>query len=325
LENGDHSSCDFSEFIQYLERKYPEGNYEDPEQKVQIAIDAINNGNYNTEFLTFYADDMGWDMDEPMLRIDANGDTIGTHEEKIKKIIYKQFEDVLNPDGREIFQQIANDLEKISQELQIFSVDTSDEDEIDFEGYIKLPIKIKPLTNGGKYGSIPYNRSTNFYQRMVTQSINFERYAEKLDDLVDLEHKKILDAAARQVKIPFADLGIEEPKKRFDKPYGFNMDILHPSSMKMKKEVSYPRVKMTLTLSKLDNKATLLYCMQYIRFLEERLPYIIDKLNFHQSQKNINNAHKKAMQGLINDTNKLEEGKKRQIKVIIRRSVLVSL
>ena len=416
LENGDHSSCDFSEFIQYLERKYPEGNYEDPEQKVQTAIDAINNGNYNTEFLTFFADDMGYDMDEPMLRIDANvgftveldflenldadrldfieelwdddfevikeaiidqcdfedydtysdgldmtwdkqqelprvvvsinlspynndtardledaedkirqttwgygGEEIADHEEKIKKIIYKQFEDVLNPDGREVFQQISNDIEKIQQELKIFNITATDEDEIDLLGYVSLPIKIKPITNGGKYSSIPYNKSTNFYQRMVTQAINFERYAGKLDDLVDLEHKKILAAVERQVKIPFADLDIEEPKKRFDKPYGFNMDIMHPPSMTMKKEVSHPRVKMTLTLSKLDNKATLLYCMQYIKFLEESLPNIINRLNFSQAQKMIDNAYKKAIIALHSQDSDLKENKKRKINVKIRR------
>jgi hypothetical protein len=71
-ETGEHSSCDFAPFIEYLEEKYPEAEYGDGHARVEEAVDAINNGNYNDEHLTFYADDLSYDADEPLLRIDAS-------------------------------------------------------------------------------------------------------------------------------------------------------------------------------------------------------------------------------------------------------------
>ena len=70
-EDGEHSSCDFTEFIEYLEQKYPEAEYGNQSQKVEAAVDAINNGNYNTEYIEFSADDISWDIDGYALRIDA--------------------------------------------------------------------------------------------------------------------------------------------------------------------------------------------------------------------------------------------------------------
>ena len=72
FETGEHSSCDFGPFMEYLEKKYPEAEYVHLEARVEAAIDAINNGNYNDEHLTFYADDISFDVDRPMLRIDAS-------------------------------------------------------------------------------------------------------------------------------------------------------------------------------------------------------------------------------------------------------------
>ena len=72
FETGEHSKCDFGPFMEYLEQKYPDAEYGDAEARVEEAIDAINNGNYNDEHLTFYADDISFDVDRPMLRIDAN-------------------------------------------------------------------------------------------------------------------------------------------------------------------------------------------------------------------------------------------------------------
>ena len=416
LESGEHSDCDFTEFMNYLMEKYPDADYEDPQSKVDNAISEINEGNFNTEYVTFYADDVGWDADTPMLRIDANvGFTVQMDfledyhdldfieqlfdedreaiEEKIidecdfedydtysdglqltwdtqyelprlvvslnlspynndtatdldeaeenmnnikyayeasdiegyikiiKKITYKQFEDVLNPDGREIYQDILDNIEKLQDEFQIFNIE-GDEDEIYVSGEVELPIAIKPIINAGRYSSADFNRAFNFYTKYISRGINHQRYAEKIDDLMDTAHKAIIDATARQIKLPFQDLDIEDPKTRFEKPYGFNIDVAIPSDMKLRRSEAplKPKIKIDLELSNLDNKATLLYALQYIRFLEERLPKIINKLNFADTQKFIDNAYKKATQSIEGYVPKsLEENKKRKIKVKFRR------
>ena len=105
-------------------------------------------------------------------------------------------------------------------------------------------------------------------------------------------------------------------KQRFNKPYGFNIDIRLPTDyvLKTSKDSVRPMIKMDLELSNLDNKATLLYALQYIRFLEERLPKIINKLNFADTQKYIDSAYKKATQSIEGYTpNPLEENKKRKM------------
>ena len=416
LEQGEHSDCDFGPFINYLKEKYPEADYEDPQAKVDAAIEEINEGNFNTEYVSFYADDIGWDADTPMLRIDATvgftvqmdfledyydldfieqlfdedqeviiekiidecdfedydtyGDglqltwdtqeelprlvvslnlspydndvahdleeaeramaaikysyeetEINEHKEKIKKILYKQFEDVLNPDGRDTYHDILNNIEKLQNEFNFFNVE-GDEDEIFVNGVAELPISIKPIHNAGRYSAEMFNKAFNFYTKYVTQGINHQRYPQKINDLMDTAHKAIIDATARQIKLPFQDFDMEDPKQRFDKPYGFNIDIYIPSDyvLKTSKESVKPKIKMDLELSNLDNKATLLYALQYIRFLEERLPKIINKLNFLDTQKFIDNAYKKATQALQGYTPRpLEENKKRKIKVKFRR------
>lgn len=412
-ESGEHSDCDFTEFIEYLQEKHPEAEYGDGHARVEEAVDAINNGNYDDEHLSFNADDLSYDADEPILRIDAwvgmiiempflkdyqdldfieelfdddyeviiekivdqcdfedydtysdglvltwdkqeelprlvvnislspyNNDTatdlqsaerairdislgytasdIEGHEEKIKKIIYKQFEDVLNPDGREIYQDIIDNIEKLRDSYQYFNVE-GDEDSIEFYAEIPLPIKIKGIPNGGKYSGTPYNKALNYYEGMITRALSAERYSKKLDDLLDIEHKQIKAAAARQVKIPFKDFSMEEPEEKHEKPFSFNIDLGRPKGILIRKgELQNPKIRINLEISNVDNKVTILFVMKYIKFLEERLAGIINKLNFSQPQQKIDKAFKDAVTELT--TGKLAENKKkRKINVKIRR------
>jgi len=412
-ETGEHSDCDFTEFIKYLEQKHPEAVYGDGHAKVEEAVEAINNGDYNDEHLTFYADDMSYDADVPMLRIDANvgftieldflkdyhdldfieelwdddrekvkediidacdfedydtysdgldmtwdtqeeiprlvvsihlspynNDTatdlesaesairdislgytssdIEDHVARIKKIVYKQFEDVLNPDGREMYHDIVNNIEKLRDNYQYFNVE-GDEDSIQFSATVPLPIKVKGIPNGGRYSGMPYDRALNYYGGMVTRAINAERYTKKLDDLLDIEHKRAKDAAARQVKLPFKDFDLEEPKSKFEKPFSFNVNIIQPRGILVRKgQTQSPKIEINLEIHNVDNKATILFVMHYIKFLEERLEYVIDKLNFSQAQAKIDKAYSDAIKEIPN-YKPLQENKKRKISVKIRR------
>ena len=419
-ETGEHSNCDFEPFIEYLEEKYPEAEYGDREQVIEQVVDAINNGNYDTEYVDFRAENISWDVEDYMLRIDANvrfevpleflkrdnvdpsfiedlfdddeeaikeaivdecdfedydtysdglsitfsdafedprltiqlflspynndtatdlesaerainnitlgytGDDIAYHEEKIQKIIYRQFEDVLNPDGREVYQDLINSIEKIRNSYQYFNVE-GDEDQINFEAKISLPIEVKGIPNGGKYSGMPYNRALNYYGGMVTRAVNSEGYVQKLNDILDIEYKQIVKDLARQEKLPFPDFDHEAPQERFDKPFDFNMDIIMPRGIGLRKgETQNIKIKMNLAISNLDNKKTILYVMNYIKFLEARMEKIIDKLNFSQPQAKINQAYKKAVKELTSPTDVpasqiRQENKKRKINVKIRR------
>ena len=419
FETGEHSNCDFGPFIEYLEQKYPDAEYGDAEARVDEAINAINNGNYNDEHLTFYADDISYAADRPMLSIDANvgftiildflkdypdldfieelfeddqekitediidqcdfedydtysdglqltwdtqeeiprlvvninltpyensraedleqaerairnigygytGADIEEHEEKIKKIIYKQFEDVLNPDGRELYQDLIANIEKLKDSYQYFEVEDAD-GFISFEAQINLPLKVKGIPNGGKYSGMPYNRALNYYGGMVTRAINAERYTKKLNDLMDIEYKQIVKALARQEKLPFPNYQHEEPQERFDKPYDFKIDIKLPSGIEVRRgNTQSPKIILELTISEVDNKKTMLYVMNYIKFLEERIPKLIGKLNFSQPQEKIDKAHKEAVKELTSPrdvpASQIREGnKKRKINIRIRR------
>ena len=416
FETGEHSDCDFDPFIEYLEEKYPEAEYGDAAARVEAAVDAINNGNYNDEHLTFYADDIGFDVDRPMLRIDANvgftikldflkdypdldfiqelfeddqekiiedivdqcdfedydtysdglqltwdtqeelprlvvsisltpydndraedleqaerairdigmgytGADIEEHEEKIKKIIYKQFEDVLNPDGRELYQDLIKNIEKLKDSYQYFEVEDVD-GFISFEAQISLPLEVKGIPNGGKYSGMPYNRALNYYGGMVTRAINTERYTKKLNDLMDIEYKQIVKDLGRQEKLPFPDYEHEKPQERFDKPYDFKINIKLPSGIEVRRgNTQSPKIILELTISEVDNKKTILYVMNYIKFLEERMPKLIGKLNFSQAQEKINKAHEEAVKELVasKSSRVVGENKKRKINVRIRR------
>lgn len=413
-ESGEHSDCDFTEFIEYLEEKHPHAEYGDGSAKVEEAVDAINNGNYNNEHLTFYADDISYDADEPMLRIDANvgftiqldflkdyhdidfieelyeddyevikqkiidecsfedydsysesldltldrqeeiprlvvnmnlspynndaardletaeaairsisygyeAHDIEDHEEKIKKIIYKQFEDVLNPDGREMYKDIIDNIEKLKDSYQYFKVE-GDEDSIEFHAEVSLPIKIKGIPNGGRYSATPFNRALNYYERHISIALQSESYAEKLDDLLDIEHKKITADAERQVKIPFKNFDMKEPQEEFKRPFSFNIDLGYPRGYSIRKgEIQNPKIRINLEISNVDNKAQIVFVMQYIKFLEERLAAIINKLNFSQAQARINQAWKDATNEIPNYKHLQESKKKRKINVKIRR------
>ena len=416
FETGEHSSCDFGPFMEYLEKKYPEAEYGDLEARVEAAIEAINNGNYNDEHLTFYADDISFDVDRPMLSIDANvgftvdmpfladypdldfieelfeddqekitediidqcdfedydtysdglqltwdtqeelprlvvninltpyennraedlesaenairnigygytGADIEEHQEKIRKIIYKQFEDVLNPDGKELYQDLINNIEKLKDSYQYFEVEDAG-GFISFEAQISLPIKVKGIPNGGKYSGMPYNRALNYYGGMVTRAINAERYTKKLNDLMDIEYKQIVKALARQEKLPFPDYEHEKPQERFDKPFDFKINIKLPSGIEVRRgNTQSPKIILELTISEVDNKKTILYVMNYVKFLEEKIPNIIEKLNFSQPQEKINKAHEEAVKELVasKSSNVVGENKKRKINVKIRR------
>ena len=90
-----------------------------------------------------------------------------------------------------------------------------------------------------------------------------------------------------------------------------------------KGETQTVKIRMNLELSNLDNKATILYVMKYVKFLEENMDKIVNKLNFSQVQAKINQAHKEAVKELfglgITADQIREENKKRKINVEIRR------
>jgi len=136
---------------------------------------------------------------------------------------------------------------------------------------------------------------------------------------LDIEHKRAKDAAARQVKLPFKDFDLEEPKSKFEKPFSFNVNIIQPRGILVRKgQTQSPKIEINLEIHNVDNKATILFVMHYIKFLEERLEYVIDKLNFSQAQAKIDKAYSDAIKEIPN-YKPLQENKKRKISVKIRR------
>ena len=56
-EVGEHSDCDFTEFIEYLREKYPEGEYEESELQALEELDQrIFNQNYDNDYISFHSD-----------------------------------------------------------------------------------------------------------------------------------------------------------------------------------------------------------------------------------------------------------------------------
>ena len=71
-ESGEHSNCDFTEFIEYLEEQYPEADYVQTELRALEEIDAeISNGDHNTENVQIYShlEDYG---EEPYVMVTAH-------------------------------------------------------------------------------------------------------------------------------------------------------------------------------------------------------------------------------------------------------------
>ncbi len=55
-ESGEHSNCDFTEFIEYLGEQYPEADYVQTELRALEEIDSeIHNGDHNTENVQIYS------------------------------------------------------------------------------------------------------------------------------------------------------------------------------------------------------------------------------------------------------------------------------
>jgi hypothetical protein len=71
-ETGQHSDCDFEEFIDYLQEKYPDAEYKGSERmRLNALDDEISNGDYNTEHVQIYSNFDDYDAD-PYLTINAN-------------------------------------------------------------------------------------------------------------------------------------------------------------------------------------------------------------------------------------------------------------
>jgi len=70
-ETGQYSKCDFSEFIQYLQEKYPEAEYKETYgAELDQLDDEIRDGQFNTEYVHFYSNFE--DYDEPYIVIDGD-------------------------------------------------------------------------------------------------------------------------------------------------------------------------------------------------------------------------------------------------------------
>ena len=55
-ETGEHSDCDFEEFIEYLEEKYPEADYEKSNLRdLEDVLEEIEGGEHNTDNVQIYA------------------------------------------------------------------------------------------------------------------------------------------------------------------------------------------------------------------------------------------------------------------------------
>lgn len=70
-ESGEHSNCDFSQFLEYLSERYDANYSGNVVQQIQQLEDEIHNGDFNTEYLTFYSDTDFWE-NQPTIRIDAS-------------------------------------------------------------------------------------------------------------------------------------------------------------------------------------------------------------------------------------------------------------
>jgi len=118
-ETGQHSSCDFDEFLEYLEEKYPDAEYEASERiKLDALDDEIKNGDHNSEnvqiFSNFdsYGDDYSITIHGnvyfkvPLLFLSPEGES----DEQIKKT-RKRFLSAFNDeeeDIKEIILEVAD-------------------------------------------------------------------------------------------------------------------------------------------------------------------------------------------------------------------------
>ena len=421
-ESGQHSSCDFGPFLEWLQEKYPEAEYPgNMEEELMQTINAINNGNYNTEYVEFYSDwvddphigrpqiyidaeaffrvelpflnDLDWEFvadiyndeeeklkeliveacdfedydvysdaidihlregefsDEGLmldvrLRLSPDnnnyaesqeeaegnirniyygyeGDNIEDHQKKIQTVFMREYDDVINPAGREEFQGVLERIEELKQQYKFFDVYVDDEsEEISMEAKIPLPIRFKFIQNAGRYSRDQIGRAINTYWQKLETIFPAKTITKDIEKAMDDRHDKIKAAAEKQVQIPFPGFEVEKPHQgKLKKPFSFEMGIKRPSTAALSGAIKgaewlVPKLAMGMMISWLDNKDTILYVMEYIDFLEDEIENIINGLPLDRMQREVNAAHKEAVSSLPNYT-QLSENRKRRRKIKI--------
>jgi len=251
------------------------------------------------------------------------GDNIEDHQKKIQTVFMREYDDVINPAGREEFQGVLERIEELKQQYKFFDVYVDDEsEEISMEAKIPLPIRFKFIQNAGRYSRDQIGRAINTYWQELETIFPTKTIAKDIEKAMDDRHDKIKAAAEKQVQIPFPGFEVEKPHQgKLKKPFSFEMGIKRPSTAALSGAIKgaewlVPKLAMGMMISWLDNKDTILYVMEYIDFLEDEIENIINGLPLDRMQREVNAAHKEAVSSLPNYT-QLSENRKRRRKIKI--------
>lgn len=238
-ETGMHSDCDFGDFLEYLEEKYPEANYEASERKQLEELDGeIYNGDFNSDHVQIYSnfEDYG---DEPYIVINASVQfrvpLAFLADESIRKRFSEQFdseEDEIKDDILEIVDFDYFDTYDNQESFEISYYDTDD--------FIRVSFDISDSDNGGYANSREEAETMIDNLKYSYESSDVDNYAEQIAEIISEKYGSIANPETAEKmqaildKIDELDEGYnyfsvyDEDREIYFQTYGLELPIAVP-------------------------------------------------------------------------------------------------
>jgi len=247
-ETGQHSDCDFEEFIGYLQEKYPDAEYKGSERmRLNALDDEISNGDYNTEFVQIYSNFDDYDAD-PYITINANVGFkvqiafLSSDEEDDEEIksVRKRFLETFNREEEEIKEEI---LEIVDFDYLEDSYDAMAAFEISYfetDDFVTVSFDISDSDTGG-YATTREEAESNIDALLYSyEESDVDRYAEAIAEVITAKFASLANPETAEKmqaildKIDELDEGYnyfsvyDEDREIYFRTYGIELPIRVP-------------------------------------------------------------------------------------------------
>ena len=181
-ESGQDADCDFEEFLEYLEEKYPEAEYKGSEAQRLLALEGeIYNGDFNSEYVQIYSNYE--DYDEAYITITAN---VGFKvqlaflaDETIRKRFSEQFDDDMEEIKEDILEIVDFDYLDSYDQMAAFEISYFDTDD-----FVTVSFDISDEQTGGYASTREEAENTIESLKYAYEESDVDRYAEAIEEVL---------------------------------------------------------------------------------------------------------------------------------------------
>jgi hypothetical protein len=191
-ETGQHSDCDFDEFLQYLGEKYPEADYEASESRQLEELDGeIYNGDFNSEHVQIYSNFENFE-DDPYMMVSANVHFRVPLGFLVDETIKKRFSEHLDDEQDEIKEEILEiiDFDYFNADNYASSFDIN---HYPTDDYITVNFDILDEESGGYAQSRQEAESLIDNYKYAYEESDVERYAEAIEEVLTAKFASLLN------------------------------------------------------------------------------------------------------------------------------------